>query len=131
MVIQSLFIPPNVTRIEYQLLEDPTLYLSPEHFFHLTYQLMLRTQDKKGDYNIPMGKLNPNYLEKLKKSQNLASPMLLDNNGEIDSRSSPMIVKYYKCSNDEEIELNKRNLMRPEIEEGALIFKYLWKYRMQ
>jgi hypothetical protein len=21
--------------------------------------------------------------------------------------------------------------MRPEIEEGALIFKYLWKYRMQ
>jgi hypothetical protein len=92
---------------------------------------MLRTQDKKGNYNIPMSKFNPNYLEKLKKSQNSASPMLLDNNGEIDSRSSPMVAKYYKCSIDEEIELNKRNVMRPEIEEGALIFKYLWKYRMQ
>ena len=78
-----------------------------------------------------MGKFNPNYLEKLKKSQNDASPMLLDNNGEIDSRSSPMVALSHKCSNDEEIELVKRNIMRPEIEEGALIFKYLWKYRVQ
>ena len=53
---------------------------------------MLRTQDKKGHYNIPMAKFNPNYLEKLKKSQNAGSLMLLDNNGEIDSRSSPMVA---------------------------------------
>ena len=131
IVVQSLFIPSNVTRIEYQLLEDPTLYLSPEHYFHLTYQLMQRTQDKQGLYMIPMGKFNPNYLEKLQKYQATASPMLLDNNGKIDSRSSPMVAVHYRCSNDEEGELAKRNSMRPEIEEGALIFKYLWKYRVQ
>jgi hypothetical protein len=78
-----------------------------------------------------VGKFNPNYLEKLKKSQNNASPMLLDSNGEIDNRSSPMVAGYFKCSNDEEIELFKKNVMRPEIEEGTLIFKYLWKYRIQ
>jgi hypothetical protein len=56
--------------------------------------------------------------------------MLLDSNGEIDNRSSPMVAGYFKCSNDEEIELFKKNVMRPEIEEGTLIFKYLWKYRI-
>ena len=57
--------------------------------------------------------------------------MLLDSNGEIDNRSSPMVAGYFKSSNDEEIELFKKNVMRPEIEEGTLIFKYLWKYRIQ
>ena len=57
--------------------------------------------------------------------------MLMDNNGEIDMRSSPMVALHYRCSSEEENAMFKKNILRPEIEEGALVFKYLWKYRVQ
>lgn len=52
-----------------------------------------------------------------------------------DFRSGPAISRNFPnmlCSLEEQInsELQKRNILRPMIEEGVLIFKYLWKHRI-
>jgi hypothetical protein len=77
-----------------------------------------------------MARYFPNYMEKLKKIRQSGSLLLINSEGEVDQKSSPMIAWGYKCSREEDNIILQKNPMRPEIEEGVLIFKYLWKYRV-
>lgn len=64
LIIHSLFIPSNVTRVEYQLVSDQSIFVSPEHQMHYLYLLKQKEVDES-NYVVPTSKFYPNYLESL------------------------------------------------------------------
>jgi len=145
LVISSLFKPSRETRYAFQFEEDLSHFKNAEHYLHYKYLLLSQKVDGYS-YKIPIHRYHPSVLkyvffrkfleeekEEDKEVVHFVSPLLMTPEKNPDKNSTPQIVILLnkQCSAEEQLSLKlfEKNPDRPDIEEGVLVFKYLWKYR--
>lgn len=98
LIVHTMFVPSNVTRVEYQLVSDQSIFVSPEHQMHFEYLLKQREIDED-NFLVPTSRYHPNYLEQLFMPKQGGSVLLLETgSSNPDFKSNPTLSKSFSGS---------------------------------